>query len=109
MSGPVPSPSMNGMIGSSGTCSFVSRRVIAVPFDGGVSEVKLGIVVPESFRSGPPNAAGGSQQKLWKTLWKRLFVSTLLRANWNVSANCIITGRARRHQLRDGQNHGIIL
>jgi hypothetical protein len=80
-----------------------------VPLDGGVSEVKLGIVVPESFRSGPPNAPGGSQQKLWKTLWKRVVVSALLRANWNVSANCTTTGRARRRQPRDRQNLEIIL
>jgi hypothetical protein len=46
MSGPVPSPSMKGMIGSSGTTSLPSRRAIAVPVDGALMVVKLGIFVP---------------------------------------------------------------
>ena len=37
MSGPVPSPSMNGMIGSSGTTSWPFCREIAVPVVGGVA------------------------------------------------------------------------
>ena len=36
MSGPVPSPSMKGTIGSSGTTSSPPRRVIAAPSVGGV-------------------------------------------------------------------------
>src|SRR6185312_10782133 len=37
MSGPVPSPSMKGMMGLSGTTSLPSRRVILAPWAGGVS------------------------------------------------------------------------
>src|SRR4029077_10759412 len=48
MSGPVPSPSMNGMIGLSGTTSRPSRRVIGVPFAGTIGddefEVELDIM-----------------------------------------------------------------
>src|SRR3954470_24839297 len=43
MSGPVPSPSMNGMIGLSGTLSRPLCREMEVPVVGGVSEVKFGI------------------------------------------------------------------
>jgi hypothetical protein len=43
MSGPVPSPSMNGMMGSSGTTMWPLRREIALPLDGGLNDVKLGI------------------------------------------------------------------
>src|SRR5207245_7513297 len=43
MSGPVPSPSMNGTIGSSGTVRRPSRRVIAVPLVGGFKELKFGM------------------------------------------------------------------
>ena len=43
MSGPVPSPSMNGMIGSSGTTSCPLRRVIGVPLDGFGIEDELDI------------------------------------------------------------------
>ena len=43
MSGPVPSPSMNGMIGSSGTTSRPFLRVIAVPLVGGFRIVNVGI------------------------------------------------------------------
>src|SRR5258706_9845943 len=43
MSAPVPSPSMKGMIGSSGTTSTLFLRVIAVPLVGGLSVVKFGI------------------------------------------------------------------
>src|SRR5487761_1466749 len=37
MSGPVPSPSMKGMMGFSGTTSLPSRRVSLAPWAGGVS------------------------------------------------------------------------
>src|SRR6185437_6148763 len=37
MSGPVPSPSMNGMMGLSGTVSLPSRMVILAPCAGGVT------------------------------------------------------------------------
>ena len=43
ISGPVPSPSMNGMIGLSGTTSSPPRREMAVPFDGGSSEIGFAI------------------------------------------------------------------
>ena len=43
MSAPVPSPSMKGMIGSSGTTSALFLRAIAVPLVGGLSVVKFGI------------------------------------------------------------------
>src|SRR5438552_17680805 len=38
MSGPVPSPSMNGMIGLSGTTNCPARRVIDAPFAGTVGD-----------------------------------------------------------------------
>ena len=44
MSGPVPSPSMNGTIGSSGTMRRPSCVVIAVPSVGGFENRKVGIV-----------------------------------------------------------------
>src|SRR5262249_19630429 len=69
MSGPVPSPSMNGMIGSSGTVSCPWRWVIAVP-DGGVSEDELDMS-DDAVRSGPPEEVARFAQKLWKSLWKR--------------------------------------
>src|SRR5665213_1006120 len=43
MSGPVPSPSINGTIGLSGTVSCPLRCVIGAPSAGGVSEVELDI------------------------------------------------------------------
>ena len=43
MSGPVPSPSMNGMMGSSGTTRRPSFRVMAVPGSGGFESRKSGI------------------------------------------------------------------
>src|SRR5215470_7615317 len=43
MSGPVPSPSMNGIIGLSGTTSRPSRRVIGAPLVGTVGEEVLDI------------------------------------------------------------------
>src|SRR5713101_4873882 len=67
MSGPVPSPSMNGMIGSSGTTSCPFLREIGVPLVGGFSEVKFGIV----FWSGHLAARGRFPRTLWKSLWKR--------------------------------------
>ena len=36
ISGPVPSPSMKGMMGLSGTVSLPSRMVILAPWAGGV-------------------------------------------------------------------------
>ncbi len=43
MSGPVPSPSMNGMIGWSGTCSRPLLMVIFWPSAGTLSLTVLGI------------------------------------------------------------------
>jgi hypothetical protein len=48
MSGPVPSPSMNGMIGLSGTTSCPFFLEMAAPVVGGLSAVGFGIC----FRSG---------------------------------------------------------
>src|SRR5262245_11412360 len=107
MSGPVPSPSMNGMIGSSGTTSRSFCRVMAVPVFGGVSDVKFGI---DPFRSDyrPPNT--GFPQRLWKTLWKRSVVYTAVRHQ----PECFSTlhhGRALAPHgpNRDDQNRRIIL
>ena len=44
MSGPVPSPSMNGMIGWAGTCSTPSRIVIVSPCVGGFKFLYSGAV-----------------------------------------------------------------
>ena len=41
MSGPVPSPSMNGMIGRSGTCSLPLLMEIVWPSAGGVTSLKV--------------------------------------------------------------------
>src|SRR5204863_6626686 len=43
MSGPVPSPSMKGIIGLSGTTRRPPFRVIAAPVDGGLTVVKVAI------------------------------------------------------------------
>src|SRR5215213_9604575 len=67
MSGPVPSPSIKGIMGSSGTASRPFLRVIAVPLVGGLRIVKVGI---SSFRSHHRRAVRRSSQKLWKRLWK---------------------------------------
>ena len=69
MSGPVPSPSMKGMIGSSGTTSRPLLRVMAVPVVGAFRIEKFGI------RSRPRFGVTGSSQKLWKSLWKTPVVS----------------------------------
>jgi hypothetical protein len=45
MSGPVPSPSMKGMIGSSGTIRRPPLRVIAVPAVGALSVLNVGMVL----------------------------------------------------------------
>jgi hypothetical protein len=44
MSAPVPSPSMNGMIGLSGTTSCPFFLEIAAPVVGGLSAVGFGIM-----------------------------------------------------------------
>src|SRR5689334_15753058 len=44
MSGPVPSPSMKGMIGLFGTLSLPPSRVMAAPFFGGVRFLKVGFM-----------------------------------------------------------------
>ena len=44
MSRPIPSPSMKGMIGSSGTISRPCFREIDVPLVGAFSAVKLGMM-----------------------------------------------------------------
>jgi hypothetical protein len=41
MSGPVPSPSMKGMTGRSGTLSLPPEMVIGWPSAGGVTSLKL--------------------------------------------------------------------
>src|ERR1051326_3036187 len=64
MSGPVPSPSIKGMIGSSGIASPPFVRVMAVPVVGAFVVVKVGI------RSRPRLDVSGCSQKLWKSLWK---------------------------------------
>src|SRR5687767_13894432 len=53
MSGPVPSPSMNGIIGSSGTISRPLTRVMADTVAGGLRVVNVAI---EHFRLGHPTA-----------------------------------------------------
>src|SRR6185312_4764428 len=58
MSGPVPSPSMNGMIGLSGTESCPFLRVMGAPSFG------------TFIRSLPFEPARRFTQKLWKSLWK---------------------------------------
>ena len=64
MSGPVPSPSMKGMIGLSGTTSRPLFLVMAVPVVGAFRIEKFGI------RSRPRFGVTRSSQKLWKSLWK---------------------------------------
>src|SRR4051794_23565894 len=44
MSGPVPSPSMNGMTGRSGTLSLPPEIVIVCPSAGGVRSLNVGMV-----------------------------------------------------------------
>src|SRR6185503_16900760 len=51
MSGPVPSPSIKGIIGLSGTTRRPLFREMAVPDDGGLTVVKVGI---GRFRSHHP-------------------------------------------------------
>src|SRR5689334_1513983 len=55
MSGPVPSPSMNGITGLSGTLSFPSLRVIASPVVGALRFLKEGVVMAQPISTGPPS------------------------------------------------------
>src|SRR5882757_6679581 len=47
MSRPVPSPSMNGMMGFSGTMSLPSRMVIFAPCGGGVTFMGAGVDIDD--------------------------------------------------------------
>src|SRR5688572_14973099 len=49
MSGPVPSPSMKGMMGRSGTLSLPCEMEIACPPAGGVTSLKLGMLFLENL------------------------------------------------------------
>src|SRR5579875_2626965 len=57
MSGPVPSPSMKGMIGSSGTISFPSLPVMAVPLVGGAQDASAMASPPPSRLQYRPDQA----------------------------------------------------
>src|SRR3954468_1126930 len=69
ISGPVPSPSMNGMIGLSGTTSLPSIRLMGAPLVGGVVVANELIVFSWPLGHFPRGAARFTQE-LWKTLWK---------------------------------------
>src|SRR6185312_3689265 len=56
MSGPVPSPSMKGMIGLSGTMSLPSRMVILAPCAGGVTFIGAAV----DMRISPKYCVGGA-------------------------------------------------
>ncbi len=70
MSGPVPSPSMNGMMGWSGTFSPSCFRVIASPPIAIVSPSLVRSQSRIAFRSRPFHGVTSSSQKLWKSVWK---------------------------------------
>src|SRR5687768_6955739 len=63
MSGPVPSPSMNGMMGLEGTDSFPSRQSIFSPADGTLESLYVAILRARVGRSeanlSPPKLAAG--------------------------------------------------
>jgi hypothetical protein len=73
MSGPVPSPSMNGMIGLSGTTSWPFFREIAAPVVGGLSVVKFA----KSFRSGHLPSAKDFRDRCGKLCGKGIEFTSL--------------------------------
>src|SRR5262245_37252743 len=89
MSGPVPSPSMNGMMGLSGTVSRPCCRVMGAPSAGGLRVVDIDLV-----RSDPFAHAERFNRKLWKSLWKSSHLPPRYGAIWNVLADCTMAGRS---------------
>src|SRR5439155_606582 len=89
MSGPMPSPSMNGRIGSSGTTNWPFLRAIGVPLMGGLSDVKFGM----AFRSGHLSAKKVFRELCGKLCGKQIELTRLSRGVSNVLAVCTITGR----------------
>ncbi len=62
ISGPVPSPSMNGMTGSAGTDSAPSRRVIGSPFVGGARFLYSDTVEVDMMLPGQSSGYVGTQK-----------------------------------------------
>src|SRR3546814_1485207 len=73
MSGPVPSPSMNGMIGLLGNCSLPPLRVILAPPAGAVG-VKLAMGSSRCWAMPRPCHWRGSKLR-WNRLDKRTIVA----------------------------------
>src|SRR5258708_24674128 len=73
MSAPVPSPSMNGMIGLSGTASVPFLIVILAPWAGGVT---LGVAVVDK--------GGSPQGKAPAARAGRVMLAHACRAAWRV-------------------------
>ncbi len=106
MSRPVPSPSMNGMMGSSGTTSWPFRREMAVPVDGGVTDVKFDI---SPFRSGHLPSVDNFRDDCGKLCGKSRSFTPSSRTNSNVLALCTTAGRlqAQRRRLTTHRSEGL--
>jgi hypothetical protein len=102
MSRPVPSPSMNGMMGSSGTMSWPLRRVMAVPIDGGVTDVKFDIGL---FRSAHLPSVDNFRDDCGKLCGKSTSFTPSSRTNSNVLALCTTAGRADKVTTRRLTTH----
>src|SRR5690554_5347928 len=98
MSGPVPSPSMKGTIGRSGTCSLPSVRVIAAPSLG---EAECDIVLSGSFRARPLRRHEIFTEDV-ENLVEKMLVTASRAASIGAFERfapfwCALAGRARRH------------
>src|SRR5689334_19846008 len=96
MSGPVPSPSMNGMIGSSGTTSRPLLREIDVLIKALLGQVTCGSA--EDFRDFCGKLCG-----------KRLVFTPLSRGVSNVLAVCTTSGRPDSVRRAVCKTHGLYL
>lgn len=89
ISGPTPSPSIDGPIGLSEMTTWPLRREIDVPLVGGLSEVSVRV---HATLGQVPRRGSRFAQNRWKTLLKNLPAGTLRCVNRNDLAVCTTLG-----------------
>src|SRR5262249_39340228 len=102
MSGPVPSPSIKGIMGLSGTTSRPFCREMAVPVAGGFTVVKVVIALGHITRHVLPDL----HRNCGKVCGNRIALGASPRANPPFQAVCttIVRAPARRSALSNQRN-----